>query len=821
MGVGNEMRLNKEQEKISYMKPSGHALIKGIAGSGKTTVGIYRIPFLLNNYCGESDDSILLVTYNKTLVNYMNYIYSKIAREYREAYPSLFELPKQRVKITTVDSLLYPYFLRGAKRTDKTYTTNIGNGEKMGIVKEYIEKLAKDFKDVTLLRDENTKFLYDEINWIKSCNYLEEEYQSADRIGIGRHEEHIQRIPKNSSTRAAIYQLMEYSTLEINERGKVDFNDIRSMALEEVRRECSKRYTHIIIDESQDLSKLQLEFIKELYNDEKSYSSLTFLFDSSQSIYSQSWLGNGRNFTSIGYNMVGKSKSLSKNFRTTTQISQAAYSLLKKSTEVVRDENYVKPFLVDKQGEYPVYRNFSNEREELEYLRETLVREGRRYNKNEILVVARSRNQLEIAKKYLEENNISASILDRDNDDFESDAVRLMTMHSVKGIESKLVILININDGVLPYYSSTDETVRELEEVMEKKLLYVGMTRATEQLYILSNGTPSQFIGEIDSDYLRLRRETRCRTYSNISIEDYIFSDKILNKYSSEEKIRQWVLGELIKTYGYPQENLEIEYPVQLGSKKGFTDIAVFRYEGSKRVPFILIEVKAGDSDMESALEQLKSYMAVTSQAEYGVATNGRELFIINREGIEVKDIPEFTLEMMATEAEETLYLDLRRDRKLSLVRDDNGSGELKVDYGDIIENYSKEEQKKIPIYGKISAGIPIFMNNDLEEEISLPLELLKTEDCFALKVKGDSMTGADIDDGDYVILRQDISANSGDIVAAALEDEATLKRLMKMRNSIILLPENPEYEEIYINEQDVNLLGVAVGVIKRSKNVL
>jgi len=399
--------------------------------------------------------------------------------------------------------------------------------------------------------------------------------------------------------------------------------------------------------------------------------------------------------------------------------------------------------------------------------------------------------------------------------------VRLMTMHSVKGIESKLVILININEGILPYYSSTDETVRELEEVMEKKLLYVGMTRATEQLYILSNGTPSKFIGEIDSNYLRMRKGTRCRTYSNISIEDYIFSEKLLNKYSSEEKIRQWMLRELMNTYGYPEKNLGIEYPVQLGSKRGFTDIAVFRYEGNKKIPFILIEAKSRENGISSGLDQLKSYMAVSPQVEYGITTNGSKLLIVDRSGEELKDIPEFNLEMMATEREETVYLDIRKDRKLSFIKDDKNSGDFQVNYGEFIENYSKEELKKIPIYGKISAGIPIFMNKDLEEGISLPLELLKTEDCFALRVKGDSMIGAEIDDGDYVILRQDISANSGDIVAAALEDEATLKRLMKMRNSIILMPENPEYEEIYINEQDVNLLGVAVGVIKRSKNVL
>lgn len=811
------MRLNKEQEKISYMKPSGHTLIKGIAGSGKTTVGIYRIPFLLDNYCTEIDDSILLVTYNKTLVNYMNYIYSKIEKNYRESYPSLFELPKKKVKITTIDSLIYPYYLKVAKKEEKNYSTVIGNAEKLNIVSEYIEKLSKDFKDVSLLKVENSKFLFDEINWIKSCNYSEEEYQSADRIGVGKHEEHIQRIPKNSSTRSSIYQLMEYYTLEMNEREKVDFNDIRRMALEEIRRSCSKKYTHIIIDESQDLSKIQLEFVKELHNDEKSYSSINFLFDSAQSIYAQSWLGNGRNFTTIGYNMVGKSKSLSKNFRTTTQISQAAYSLLKKSNEVVKDENYVKPYLIDKQGDYPVYRHFSDEKEELKYLKELLIEERKHYQNNEILVVARSRNQLDVAGKYLKENNIPTTILDRDNDDFESDSIRLMTMHSVKGVESKLVILINVNDGVMPYYSSNDETVKELEEVTEKKLLYVGMTRATENLYMLSSGVPSKFIDEIDCNYLRMKKNIKLGHYRNISIEDYLFIDKITNKYSSEEKIRQWLLYELKESYGYQEKNLDIEFPVQMGSRKGFVDIVVYKLENRKKIPFILIETKSYNNEVATGHEQLKSYMAVVPEVEYGITTNGREILIIDRDGREVRDIPEAELCNEDEQSEYSIYIDLKKDRELLIMKDDKEPQNLKVDYGTSTEIYLEEDQKKIPIYGKISAGIPIFMNNDLDEDISLPMELLKTEDCFALKVKGDSMIGANIEEGDFVILRQDISANSGDIVAAALEEEATLKRLMKMRNSIMLLPENPEYEEIYINEQDVNLLGVAIGIVKRS----
>lgn len=61
------MELNVEQRKIVESKPNGHSLVKGVAGSGKTTVAVYKIPILLNYYCPNDDDNILMVTYNKSL----------------------------------------------------------------------------------------------------------------------------------------------------------------------------------------------------------------------------------------------------------------------------------------------------------------------------------------------------------------------------------------------------------------------------------------------------------------------------------------------------------------------------------------------------------------------------------------------------------------------------------------------------------------------------------------------------------------------------------------------------------------------------------
>lgn len=75
------MKLNMEQRRIVELEPNGHMLIKGVAGSGKTTVSVRRIPFLLSHYCHEKDDKVLLVTFNKTLLNYIKYQYNKVEDE--------------------------------------------------------------------------------------------------------------------------------------------------------------------------------------------------------------------------------------------------------------------------------------------------------------------------------------------------------------------------------------------------------------------------------------------------------------------------------------------------------------------------------------------------------------------------------------------------------------------------------------------------------------------------------------------------------------------------------------------------------------------
>ncbi len=150
------MDLNAEQKRIAFQTPKGHALLKGVAGSGKTTVGIYRIPFLLSNYCFGRDEAILLVTYTKTLIRYMARLYEKVSSTEGKSFESLFGTPERKVEIRTIDSLVYQSYRAYARRKNMKFEIGVKNTEALSIVSEGAEKLKKRFPEVTFLDQCNT-----------------------------------------------------------------------------------------------------------------------------------------------------------------------------------------------------------------------------------------------------------------------------------------------------------------------------------------------------------------------------------------------------------------------------------------------------------------------------------------------------------------------------------------------------------------------------------------------------------------------------------------------------------------------------------------
>ena len=123
---------------------------------------------------------------------------------------------------------------------------------------------------------------------------------------------------------------------------------------------------------------------------------------------------------------------------------------------------------------------------------------------------------------------------------------------------------------------------------------------------------------------------------------------------------------------------------------------------------------------------------------------------------------------------------------------------------------------KPVPYYGKIHAGKPALLPEHREGFITVDRRFVPNEEVFFLRVKGDSMIGKSINDGDYVMVNPAANAKDRDIVAARLGEDATIKTLTYENGSIVLQPANPADREIRVRESDdLAILGVICGVFR------
>ncbi|NMA94806.1 MAG: repressor LexA [Clostridiales bacterium] len=809
------MKLNIEQRRIVELEPSGHMLVKGVAGSGKTTVSIRRVPFLLNHYCHEEDDKILLVTYNRTLLNYIKYQYNAVENE--EEYQSEFwPVSSDNVNITTIESLMYRYF--SAYQRNKNIRLNlVDNVVQRNKMIQAINIVSERYPTIKLLTPKNHIFLLDEIDWIKACNIADiDTYQGIDRIGRADGGSSTpQKLIKNSPTRAAIFELMiEYDRL-LKKDNLIDFKTMNILALDQVYRNTKEKYTHIIIDESQDLTKVQLEFLKCVYQ-EKKHSSIMFVADNTQSIYSHSWLGKGRPYTSIGYDMSGRSRTLSKNYRTTTEISTAAYGLIEHDEQIKGNVDYVRPSLIDRQGHPPIYNFFKTGEDQLVFLANEVSLLRRDYKYSDISIVARTSRSIENVQTYLESKNIPCEILNRNNPDFGSDKIKLVTIHSIKGLEFKIIFLVDLNEGVIPNTTFADFDEEESYDSDERKLLYVGMTRANDLLYMSSVQKPSKFIKEIKNKHLRMKRDCSIRPFKSLGIYEYQLTDQIIDINAREEIIRQWMIKELNTSYGYPLELLELEYSVQQFSRRGYVDIAVNIYRNGEEIPYIFCEVKRFGIGIQDGIHQLRSYMEADNKVRYGVITDGLDILVINREGEEVIDIPKCNPHFLPERKDNKAYINFKNNKKYLYSYDIDNESHVEISDYDSKLHIQLGSIVDIPVIGEVAAGLPTVVNQEYDDYIKVPEDwMYSKDDTFALRVTGDSMNGIGIDRDDLVIVHRQNTAANGDIVIAVINQEATMKKFMPMGSSVLLISENPAYEPIQMNKEDIIINGRVIGVMK------
>ena len=157
---------------------------------------------------------------------------------------------------------------------------------------------------------------------------------------------------------------------------------------------------------------------------------------------------------------------------------------------------------------------------------------------------------------------------------------------------------------------------------------------------------------------------------------------------------------------------------------------------------------------------------------------------------------------LAALEAKGFLRRDPSKPRALEVL--DFRETDRGIDYGKI---------SVVPLVGQVAAGSPILAAENIESTMSLPAELAG-DNTFILKVRGESMIDAGVLDGDFVVVRQQQTANNGEIVVAMIDDSATVKTFYREPDRIRLQPENSAMEPIYA--RDVTILGKVVALFRK-----
>ena len=204
------MQLTLEQQKMIHSKPSRYSLIRGNKGSGKTTAAIYRSLYLKNQYCLYEEDKILMLASRDEDINFIENIYNIAEDETRLDYLSLFSNNERKFHVVTLESIVLRYFLEYKNKYKFKSELITDNIKKNSIMKNCILEIKNIYPRLRILNTDFAEFFIEEVKWIKSYNYLKVDlYLQANRTGRKCEKaKGPQRIPKNSTARKAIFELM-------------------------------------------------------------------------------------------------------------------------------------------------------------------------------------------------------------------------------------------------------------------------------------------------------------------------------------------------------------------------------------------------------------------------------------------------------------------------------------------------------------------------------------------------------------------------------------------------------------------------------------
>lgn len=470
------LNLTPDQQKYVGIKASKPTLLRGCAGSGKTTVAIYRAIML-----AETGVPVIFLTFNKTL-----------AAAARTLIEELVGPLPDNLQVLHLDSWV-AQFLR-----ERGHTVNIiSEDERTALLKKVLADARSERPNIVL--DSSWTFFRDEIALVIKGNGLQTE---ADYLAIQRHG---RKTALSAAARRVVWQI--YQAYQQLLQPLMDWQDLASIAYAElVQTPLPFPYDHVVVDEVQDLSAMQLRVVQRLNKGgaQDRTRSIFLVGDIAQTIYSR-----GFTWEQAGLQLRGNSFSIRRNFRNTREIAEAAAMLNSYNQTVKTSEFFVDPEYTQRHGPFPIVLDCDLTDRERRAVCEKILSlvEGQQFRLSDFAIVAPTIELCEQYQTALEHAHVPCAIYTEDAFNILEEQVKIMTIHSAKGLEFPVVFVVGLHANVLPrriYASDADEETLQLER--ERTLMYVGMTRAAEALYLVTSPQqPSRFLQEVAP---AVRRET-------------------------------------------------------------------------------------------------------------------------------------------------------------------------------------------------------------------------------------------------------------------------------------------------------------------------
>jgi len=459
------LKLDEDQRKLTHWALQGPTMVKGGAGTGKSTVALYRVKALLERPGATGQEHLLFATYTRALIAASRQLLGQL----------LSGEQLKRVRVATCDEIAREIVSGAPGRRLGRVASSEELHEVLRSVRAQVSPSGPSAFDRRLrtgaLARLSDHYLLDEFEWIIDGRGLasREEYREAPRPGRG----HVLR----GGVRDAVWELYQGFVQEVRRRGYERFAALRLEALQRVQSgEYSDRYDFVVVDEAQDLNPVTLSLMAEM---SRAAAGLFFASDSKQSLYS-------RNYTWAAVHprlqFTGRTAILKRNYRSTAEIDRAAFAVLTAEEGEVLETSasvHTGPMPVLLHGVAPADVGEWAGR----FIRQMCRHLRMKISASAVLVPTETVGRR--LAEQLSAAGVSARFFPGRELDLQAEVVKVLTLHSAKGLEFPIVVVCGFEPGTYPLAMDFDDSAVYQERLRhERRLLYVGLSRAMRGLMV-------------------------------------------------------------------------------------------------------------------------------------------------------------------------------------------------------------------------------------------------------------------------------------------------------------------------------------------------